>query len=81
MPPRGLALGEVGAEAGQVVTGGAEVVVDDVEQDRQPERVRPVDEGLEVPGPPVGPCGPEPLAPFLSPPTPCWRKRRLISLA
>lgn len=49
-----VGVGEVGAEAGEQVAGGAEVVVDHVEADPQPVAVRGVDEALEAVGAAVG---------------------------
>ena len=46
-PGRAVTVGEVGPERREVVPLRAEVVVDDVERDREAEAVRPVDEPLQ----------------------------------
>ena len=53
-PGRAVAAREVGPELRQVVPLRAEVVVDDVEADREAERVGAVDEALQRGGPAVG---------------------------
>ena len=54
-PGRLVTLGEERLGVGvEVVPGRAEVVVDHVEEHHQAERVRPVDEALQVVGPAVG---------------------------
>jgi len=53
-PRRGVAIGEIRAEAPQVVAGGPEMVVDHVQQDGQPALVAGVDEALQAVGPTVG---------------------------
>ena len=53
-PPVGGDVAEVGAELGQVVPLGAEVVVDDVEDHGQPRLVAGVDEAAEAGRPAVG---------------------------
>ena len=49
-PGRVRAAREVGAQRAQVTAGGAEVVVDDVEEDAQPQPVRRVDKARQSPG-------------------------------
>ena len=53
-PRRVVCGGEVGAEFREVVAGGAEVVVDDVEENGEPVGVAGIDEALEGIGPAVG---------------------------
>ena len=52
-PRRPVSLGEIRGEVAEVVAFGAEVVVDDVEHDREPETVARVDETFERGGPTV----------------------------
>jgi hypothetical protein len=49
-----VAVGEIGAEVGQVVSFGAKVVVDDVEDDGEAVLVGGVDEALEAAGTAIG---------------------------
>ncbi len=45
-----MVVGEVGTEAGEVVPLGSEVVVDDVEQHREPGAVGGIDEAAQIVG-------------------------------
>jgi hypothetical protein len=56
-PRRPVAVGEVGAELAEVVPLGAEVVVDDIEDDREPPPVAGVDQLLQVVRMAVGAVG------------------------
>ena len=51
-PRRVVAVGEIRAEPAQVVAGRSEVVVDDVENDRQAAGVAGVDQPLQIVRPP-----------------------------
>src|SRR5262249_37530142 len=52
-PRRAVAVGEVRREFGQVVPFRPEVVVDDVENDREPNAVSPIDEAPQSIGAPI----------------------------
>ena len=63
-PWRVVALGEeIGGDDVQVITLGAEMVVDDVEQDREAARVARLDQRLQIVGPAIGGGGRESCTP------------------
>ena len=66
-PRRVVAVGEVGPEGAEVVTLGAEVVVDDVEDQRETVGVAGVDQALEALRPAVGGVGGEQLDAVVTP--------------
>ena len=49
-PRRAVVIGEVRTEGGEVVPLGPEVVVDDIEQHREPGAVGGIDEGAQIVG-------------------------------
>ena len=67
--PRGvMALGEeVGRDRRQVITLGSEMVVDDVEQDREAARVAGLDQRLQIVGPAIARGGREQLHAVIAP--------------
>ena len=62
-----MTVGEVGAEGGDLLRAGAEVVVDDVEDHAEPRGVRRVDEPREAVGAAVGRMRREGVEPVVAP--------------
>ena len=58
---------EAGRIAAEIISFGAEVVIDHVEKHHQPAQMRFTDQGLEIVGPPVGAVGRVPQHAIIAP--------------
>ena len=66
---------EIAGDDVQVITLGAEMVVDDVEQDREAARVARLDQRLQILGPAIGGSGREELHAVIAPVAPPGKLR------